>query len=63
VDPLDTSTWKDDNVSLVLSAWTYVKNVVEWFETVFGTELRLQKTPHVRAVVPSGMWWHTPLGQ
>jgi hypothetical protein len=29
VDPLDTSTWKDDNVSLVLSAWTYVKNVVE----------------------------------
>jgi hypothetical protein len=44
VDPLDT-TWKDDNVSLALSAHTYVKNMVERFETVFGSELRLQKTP------------------
>ena len=31
VDPLD-DTWKDDNVSLALSARTYVKNVVEHFE-------------------------------
>jgi hypothetical protein len=44
VDPLDT-TWKDDNVSLALSACTYVKNIVESFETVFGTKLPLQKTP------------------
>jgi hypothetical protein len=44
VDPLDT-TWKDDNFSLALSAHTYVKNVVERFETVFEAELRLQKTP------------------
>jgi hypothetical protein len=43
VDPLDT-TWKEDNVSLLLSARTYVKNVVETFETVFGTESCLQKT-------------------
>jgi hypothetical protein len=32
-------------VSLALSACTYVKNMVERFETVFGTELCLQKTP------------------
>jgi hypothetical protein len=44
VDPLDT-TWKDDHVSLALSDCTYVKNVAERFETVFGTELRQQKTP------------------
>ena len=31
VDPLD-DTWKDNNVSLTLSARTYVKNVVEHFE-------------------------------
>ena len=31
VDPLD-DTWKDDNVSLALSARTYVKNMVECFE-------------------------------
>jgi hypothetical protein len=54
VDSLDT-TWKDDNVSLALSACTYVKNVVERFETVFGTELCLQtKTSYVRAL-PSRM--------
>ena len=28
INPLD-DTWKDDNVSLALSAQTYVKNVVE----------------------------------
>jgi hypothetical protein len=44
VDPLD-NTWKDENVSLALSARTYIKNVVERFETVFGTELRMHKTP------------------
>jgi hypothetical protein len=44
VDPLD-NTWRDDNVSLALSARTYVKNVVERFETIFGAELKLQKTP------------------
>ena len=44
VDPLD-DTWKDDNVSLALSAQTYVKNVVEQFERIFGAELCLQKTP------------------
>ena len=44
VDQLD-DTWKEDNVSLGLSARTYVKNTVERFEATFGTELRLQKTP------------------
>ena len=46
VDPLD-DTWKADNVSLALSAWTYVKNVVERFERferIFGAKLQLQKT-------------------
>jgi hypothetical protein len=43
VDPLDT-TWKDDYVSLALSACTYMKNLVERFKTVFGTKLHLQKT-------------------
>jgi hypothetical protein len=44
VDPLGT-TWKDDNVSLALSACTNVKNVVERFDTVLGTELPLKRTP------------------
>ena len=38
-------TWKDDNVSLALSAQTYVKNVTEQFKHIFGTELHLQKAP------------------
>jgi hypothetical protein len=42
VDPLDT-TWKDDNVSLALSACTYVKNVVERFETVLGQNYAYRK--------------------
>ena len=44
INPLD-DTWKDDNVSLALSACTYVMNMVEHFECIFGTELHLQKTP------------------
>jgi hypothetical protein len=44
VDPLD-DTWKDENVSLALSARTYLKNVIERFEVTFGAELRLAKTP------------------
>jgi lipopolysaccharide assembly outer membrane protein LptD (OstA) len=44
VDPLD-NTWKEDNVSLGLSARTYVKNTVEQFDATFGIKLRLQKTP------------------
>ena len=44
VDPLD-DTWQTENVSLALSARTYVKNVVERFERLFGSELRLYKTP------------------
>jgi hypothetical protein len=43
VDPLD-HTWKDENVSLALSAWTYIKNVIERFEATFGAKLRLAKT-------------------
>ena len=46
IDLLD-DTWKADNVSLALSAWTYVKNVVERFERferIFGAKLQLQKT-------------------
>jgi len=44
VDPLD-DTWKDDGVSLALSARTYLKNTIERFETTFGCELKSQKTP------------------
>jgi hypothetical protein len=44
VDPLD-NTWKDDHVSIALSARTYTKNVVERFEAMFGKEFRLQKSP------------------
>ena len=44
VDPLD-DTWKTDNVSLALSARTYLKNVIERFEATFGNELKLQKIP------------------
>ena len=44
VDPLD-NTWNTENVSLALSAWTYIKNVVERFERLFGSDLRLYKTP------------------
>jgi hypothetical protein len=51
VDPLD-DTWKEDNVSMGLSAQTYVKNTVEWFETTFRTELRLQKTPMLEQYHP-----------
>ena len=51
VDPLD-NTWRDDNVSLALLARTYVKNVVERFETIFGSELKLQKTPMSDAYHP-----------
>ena len=40
VDPLD-DTWKDDNVSLALSACTYVKNVIEHFKRIFGSDLCL----------------------
>lgn len=58
VDHLDT-TWKDDNVFIVLSARMYVKNVVKHFEATFGSELKLQKTPmsdwRLRHMVPS--WW------
>lgn len=41
MDPLD-STWKDENV---LMAQTYVNNVVDCFEAMFGAELKLQKMP------------------
>ena len=34
VDPLD-NTWKTENVSLALSAWTYIKKVVKCFEHLF----------------------------
>ena len=44
VDPLD-NTWKTENVSLALSAWTYIKNLVKHFERLFGSNLRLYKTP------------------
>ena len=44
VDPLD-DTWKTKNVSLALSAPTYVKNVVERFERLFGSDLRVYNTP------------------
>jgi hypothetical protein len=44
INPLE-NTWKDENVSIALSARTYIKNVVERFETVFGTKLRMHKTP------------------
>ena len=43
VNPLD-DTWKPENVSLALSARTYIKNVVERFECLFTTDLRLYKT-------------------
>jgi hypothetical protein len=45
IEPLDTTCWKDDNVSLALSVRTYVKNMVGHFKATFGTELKLQKTP------------------
>ena len=51
VDLLD-NTWRDDNVSLALSARTYVKNVMERFETIFGSELKLQKAPMSDAYHP-----------
>ena len=58
VDQLD-ETWKEDNVSLGLSAQTYVKNTVEWFEATFGVELRLQKTPMSKQYHPESN--ETPL--
>jgi hypothetical protein len=51
VDVLD-ETWKDENVKTVLSARTYIKNVVEKFELMFGGELRLQKSPMVESYHP-----------
>ena len=44
VDPLD-NMWKTEDVSLALSARTYTKNVVKHFECIFGSDLRLYKTP------------------
>ena len=38
-------TWKTENVSLALSAWTYIKNMVKQFECLFGSDLWLYKTP------------------
>jgi hypothetical protein len=52
VDLLLDSTWKEDNIALGISAQTYVKNMVERFETTFGTELRLQKTPMFKQYHP-----------
>ena len=38
VDPLD-NTWKMKNMSLALSAHTYIKNMVKCFERLFGSDL------------------------
>ena len=44
VEPLD-DTWKEGGVSLAILAWTYIKNVVECFESTFGTKFCSLKTP------------------